>query len=103
MKIIITESQDLSLRKLNFLTEYIENLLPEKYPWIRGVKIDVSSYNHKGKELPLYNVIFDAGGYSVYSHEEGTDLEEDIDTMFLLLFPLDKDGEITAVWDIQNK
>ena len=103
MKYIITESQDLSLRKLNFLTEYIENLLPEKYPWIKGVEIDVSSYNHKGKELPLYNVIFDAGGYSIYSHEDGTDLEEDIDTMFLLLFPLDKDGEITAVWDIQNK
>ena len=103
MKIIITESQDLSLRKLNFLKEYIENLLPEKYPWIRGIKIDVSSFNHKGKELPLYNIIFDTGGYSIYSHEDGPEIEEDIGAMVRLLFPSDKDGELTAVWDSQYK
>ena len=96
MKYIITESQEMSIRKVNFFKEYIEGIL-SKYEWFNGVKIDVSSYKNKGKVLPFYTVMYDTGGYRWNIEED--DVENKVQTMFDLLFPKDKDGELTAVWD----
>ena len=99
MKYIITESQDLQLRKINHLKNYIENLLSE-YEWFNGdVKIKVSSWG-TGSETPLYIISLDTGGRSYYSFDEGEDIEDSIDSMFKLLFPYGKDGRPTAVWSV---
>ena len=79
-----------------FFKEYIESIL-SKYEWFNGVKIDVSSYKNKGKVLPFYTVMYDTGGHRWNIEED--DVENKVQTMFDLLFPKDKDGELTAVWD----
>ena len=101
MKYIITESQNLQMKKVNFLKNYIQNLL-SKYKWFKGdVKIDVTTWDASNNKIyPLYNIILNTGGRSYHAYDEGSDIENDINTMFGLLFPKDEDGDSSAVWDV---
>ena len=100
MKYVITESQNLQMRKVNFLKDYVENLL-SKYEWFNGdVEINVTTYTENDKTYPLYQILLDTGGRSYHAYDEGDEIEDSIDTMFQLLFPKDKDGQPTAVWDV---
>jgi hypothetical protein len=100
MKYIITESQNLLLKKINFLQNYIEKILSE-YEWFNGdVQIITKTWKHAGKTYPLYEIVLDTGGISYYSFDEGHEIEESIDTMFRLLFPEDDDKGLTYVWNV---
>ena len=95
MKYIITESQESSLKKYNFLKGYINNLLSE-YEWFNDLKINVTpDYKFRNRYLPLYDIMIDSSGHSLDEN-----LEDKIHTMFDLLFPKDENGDLTAVWDI---
>ena len=101
MKYIITESQNLQMRKVNFFKEYLEKMLSE-YTWFKGdVKIETKKWKLKDKTYPVYQIILNTNGRSYHSYDEGSEIEEKIGTMFSLLFPKDKDGDSTAVWDVQ--
>jgi len=100
MKYIITESQNLQMRKVNFFKEYLENLL-SKYEWFNGdVEIKTKNWKVKDKTYPVYQIILNTGGRSYHAYDEGSEIDDNIDTMFKLLFPKDKDGDSTAVWDV---
>ena len=100
MKYIITESQNLQMRKVKFFKEYLEKMLSE-YTWFKGdVKIKTKTWKVKNKSYPVYQIILNTGGRSYHAYDEGSDIEEKIGTMFSLLFPKDKDGDSTAVWDV---
>ena len=101
MKYVITESQNLQMRKVNFFKEYLENLL-SKYEWFNGdVEIKTKNWKFKNDTYPVYQIILNTGGRSYHAYDEGTEIDDNIDTMFKLLFPKDKDGDSTAVWDVQ--
>jgi hypothetical protein len=100
MKYIITESQNLQLRKINYLKDYVEKLL-SKYEWFNGdVKINVTTFTQGDRTYPLYEILVDTGGRSYHSYDEGYEIEDSIDTIFKLLFPKDKDDRPTSVWDV---
>ena len=101
MKYIITESQNLQMRKVNFLKDYVENLL-SKYEWFNGdVEIKTKNWKFRNDTYPVYQIILNTGGRSYHAYDEGSEIEEKIGTMFSLLFPKDEDGDSTAVWDVQ--
>ena len=100
MKYIITESQNLQMRKVNFFKEYLENLL-SKYEWFNGdVEIKTKNLKLRNETYPVYQIILNTGGRSYHAYDEGTEIDDNIDTMFKLLFPKDKNGDSTAVWDV---
>ena len=101
MKYIITESQNLQMRKVNFFKEYLENLL-SKYEWFNGdVEIKIKNLKLRNETYPVYQIILNTGGRSYHAYDEGSEIDDNIDTMFKLLFPKDKNGDSTAVWDVQ--
>ena len=101
MKYIITESQEMSIRKVKFFKEYLEKMLSE-YEWFKGdVVIETKNWKLKDKTYLVYKIILNTNGRSYHSYDEGSEIEEKIGTMFSLLFPKDKDGDSTAVWDVQ--
>ena len=100
MKYIITESQEMSIRKVKFFKEYLEKMLSE-YEWFKGdVVIETKNWKLKDKTYLVYKIILNTNGRSYHAYDEGSDIEEKIGTMFSLLFPKDKDGDSTAVWDV---
>ena len=100
MKYLITESQNLQLKKINILKNYVEKLL-SKYEWFNGdVKINVTTFTQGDRTYPLYEILVDTGGFSYYKYDEGEDIEGYIEAVFKLLFPKDKDGNPTSVWDV---
>ena len=100
MKYIITESQNLQMRKVNFFKEYLENLL-SKYEWFNGdVEIKTKNLKLRNETYPVYQIILNTGGRSYHAYDEGSEIDDNIDTMFKLLFPKDKNGDSTAVWDV---
>jgi hypothetical protein len=100
MKYLITESQNLQLKRINILKYFVEKLL-SKYEWFNGdVKINVTTFTQGDRTYPLYEILVDTGGRSYHSYDEGTDIEGYIDSMFKLLFPKDEDGHPTSLWDI---
>ena len=100
MKYVITESQNLQIRKVKFFKEYLEKMLSE-YTWFKGdVVIETKNWKLKDKTYLVYKIILNTNGRSYHSYDEGSEIEEKIGTMFSLLFPKDKDGDSTAVWDV---
>ncbi len=103
MKYIITESQNLQLRKINFLKNYVENLL-SKYEWFNGnVDIRVSTWANSGKVYPLYDILINTGGRNYHSYDESRNIEDSIETVFKILFPFDEHGRPTSVWSVYFK
>jgi len=100
MKYLITESQNLQLKKINMLKNYVEKLL-SKYEWFNGdVKIIVTTLTQGDRTYPFYEILVDTGGRSYHAYDEGEDIEVYIESVFKLLFPKDKDGNPTSVWDV---
>ena len=100
MKYIITESQNLQMRKVNFFKEYLEKMLSE-YTWFNGdVEIKTKNWKFRNETYPVYQIILNTGGRSYHAYDEGSEIDDNIDTMFKLLFPKDKNGDSTAVWDV---
>jgi hypothetical protein len=101
MKYIITESQNLQLRKINILKDYVGKLL-SKYEWFNGdVNINVTTFTLRDRTYPFYEIFLDTGGRSYYSYDEGEKIENSIETVFTLLFPKDEDGRPTSVWNVE--
>lgn len=101
MKFILTESQNLQLRKINLLKDYVEKLL-SKYEWFNGdVKINVTTFTQGNKTYPLYEILVDTGGRSYHAYDEGEEIEGSIDTIFKFLFPKDEYGFPTSVWNVE--
>jgi hypothetical protein len=84
----------LTNKRMGFLKNYIEGEL-RGYDWFRGVKVSMSEWKYKDLVLPCYDIDIDSGGQSLY-----TEFIEDLDTMFSVLCPKDKDGKTIAVWDL---
>jgi hypothetical protein len=84
----------LTNKRMEFLKNYIEGEL-RGYVWFRGVKVSMSEWKYKDLVLPCYDIDIDSGGQSLY-----TEFIEDLDTMFSVLCPKDKDGKTIAVWDL---
>jgi hypothetical protein len=100
MKYIITEYQEMSIRKVKFFKEYLEKMLSE-YTWFKGdVAIEIKNWKLRDKTYPVYKIILNTGGRSYHAYDEGSDIENNINTMFSLLFPKDEDGDSSAVWDV---
>jgi len=103
MKIIITEEQVETIRKIKVLENYIDNILSE-YPWyegIDGVKVEPFMFRHSGSyKVPLYRFNIKTNDHEQSFHDGESDnspITSDIDEMFESLFPK-KDGKWTAVW-----
>jgi len=103
MKIIITEDQAESLRKIKVFEKYIDYILSE-YPWyegIDGVKVEPFMFRHpKSYKVPLYRFNIKTNDHEQSFHDGESDnspITNDIDEMFESLFPK-KDGKWTAVW-----
>jgi hypothetical protein len=102
MKIIITEDQVESLRKIKVFEKYIDNILSE-YSWyegIDGVKVEPFMFRHpESYKVPLYKFYIKTNDHEQSFHDDDSDnsLITDIDDMFVSLFPK-KDGKWTAVW-----
>ncbi len=99
MKYIITESQNLQLRKINYLKDYVEKLL-SKYEWFNGdVKINVTTFTQGDRTYPLYEILVDSS-HSYHAYDEGEVIEDSINTIFKFLFPNDEDDRPTSLWDV---
>jgi hypothetical protein len=104
MKIIITEEQVETIRKIKVLENYIDNILSE-YPWyegIDGVKVEPFMFRHSvsSYKVPLYRFNIKTNDHEQSFHDGDSDnspITSDIDEMFESLFPK-KDGKWTAVW-----
>jgi hypothetical protein len=103
MKIIITEDQVESLRKIKVFEKYIDNILSE-YPWYEGIdsyKIESFMFRHPmSYKVPLYRFYIKTNDHEQSFHDGDSDnspITSDIDEMFESLFPK-KDGKWTAVW-----
>jgi len=103
MKIIITEDQVESLRKIKVFEKYIDNILSE-YPWyegIDGVKVEPFMFRHPvSYKVPLYRFNIKTNDHEQSFHDGDSDnspITSDIDEMFESLYPK-KDGKWSAVW-----
>jgi len=103
MKIIITEDQVESLRKIKVFEKYIDNILSE-YPWYEGIdgyKIEPFMFRHPvSHKVPLYKFYIKTNDRDQSFHDgelDNSPITSDIDEMFESLFPK-KDDKWTAVW-----
>ena len=104
MKIIITEEQLDTIRKIKVFEKYIDNILSE-YPWYEGIdgyKIEPFKFRHPFPyEVPLYRFYIKTNDHEKSFHDADSDnspITGDIDEMFESLFPKKKDGRWSAVW-----
>jgi len=105
MKIIITEDQAESLRKIKVFEKYIDYILSE-YPWYEGIdSYKIEPYRVRFStpmlyEVPLYRFYIKTNDHEQSFHDADSDnapITSDIDEMFESLFPK-KDGKWSAVW-----
>jgi len=113
MKIIISESQEVSLYRFNFFKKFVGKLL-SKYDWFESFDIQISTYRYntftpdgaRNHEVPQYTIFVKAnngvliGNGMEIKSEDYYEISEEIETTFALLFPYDDNGKSTAVWDI---
>ena len=107
MKIIISESQEVSLYRFNFFKKFVGKLL-SKYDWFKSFDIQISTYQYntftpdglKKNEFPQYTIFVKANNGMEIKSEDYYEIEDEIDTTFTLLFPYDDNGKPTAVWHI---
>lgn len=108
MKIIITESQADSIKKIKVMEKYIDDVL-SSYDWYEGIdKVTVETYRHydshdKEKyEIPLYVFYIITNDHvqsQIDSDSDNTSMTDDIDEMFTSLFPPVKNNRrLSAAW-----
>jgi hypothetical protein len=119
MKIIISESQEVSLYRFNFFKKFVGKLL-SKYDWFESFDIQISTYQYntytpnglRKYEVPQYTIFVKSNngvrirngmdiknGMEIKS-EDYYEISEEIDITFTLLFPYDDNGKPPVVWDI---
>jgi hypothetical protein len=105
MKIIITEEQSDTVKKIRIMEKYIDDLLSE-YDWYEGidsVKVEefrTSKYDKKTIPLYVFYIITnnDESAYRDASRRfDGDETTEDVDDMFGSLFPYE-DNKPSAAW-----
>ena len=103
MKIIITEEQVDTIRKIKVFEKYIDHILSE-YSWYEGIdSLKVEPFRFRDPfpyEVPLYRFFIKTNDHEQSFHDGDSDnspITNDIDEMFESLFPK-KDGKWTAVW-----
>jgi hypothetical protein len=104
MKIIITEEQSKSIKKIRVLEKYIDYILSD-YDWYEGIdKLSVETFKFRAPiayEVPFYRFYIKTNDYAQSYHDADSDnssITSDIDDMFMSLFPRNKDGKWGAVW-----
>jgi hypothetical protein len=103
MKIIITESQADSIKRIKVMEKYIDDILSD-YNWYEGIdKVSVEKYVlHRTKEaIPLYIFYIKTNDFGKSFNDSDSDnssMTDDVDEMFTLLFPYNKPGEPSAAW-----
>jgi hypothetical protein len=104
MKIIITEDQVESLRKIKVFEKYIDNILSE-YSWYEGIdsyKIESFMFRYpESYKVPLYKFYIKTNDHEQSFHDgdlDNTPITSDIGEMFESLFPKKNNGRWTAVW-----
>jgi len=104
MKIIITEDQVESIRKIKVFEKYIDNILSE-YPWyegIDGVKVEPFMFRHpESYKVPLYRFFIKTNDHvqsRIDADSDNTPITDDIDEMFESLFPRKRENVYTALW-----
>jgi hypothetical protein len=103
MKIIITEDQVNSIKKIKTMEKYIDEVL-SSCDWYEGIdKVSVERYIlYRTKEaIPLYVFYIKTNDF-VKSHydsdSDNSNITEDVDELFTLLFPYDQSNNPTAAW-----
>jgi hypothetical protein len=106
MKIIITEEQADTVKRIKVMEKFIDQILSD-YDWYRGIdKVSVEDYRlsrYGKKTIPLYVFYIitnnDELAYRDATRHWGgiTHINDDIDDMFGALFPY-KDNKPSAVW-----
>ena len=112
MKLIISESQNLTIERFNIFKRVIEKLL-SKYDWYENFEIEISPYEFQDRngfhEVPEYKVVVTVIESFVrkYSYSKFNDdlnhLHDEIDTLFELTYPVDENGSPIVVWDMSIK
>jgi len=108
MKIIITESQADTIRKVKVMEKYIDEVLSD-YDWYEGInKVTVDNYLHYDShdeemyDVPLYSfyvITNDLAQSRFDSDSDNASMTDDIDEMFTSLFPRVKNNRrFSAVW-----
>jgi len=107
MKIIITESQADTIRKVKVMEKYIDEVLSD-YDWYEGInKVTVDNYLHYDShdeemyDVPLYSfyvITNDLAQSRFDSDSDNASMTDDIDEMFTSLFPRGKNNRYSAVW-----
>lgn len=104
MKIIITEEQADTVKRIKVMEKFIDMLLSE-YDWYEGIdKVSVEGFILSGntkRKIPLYVFYIltndDIGSYSDTERKINS-ISDEVDDMFLSLFPHERPGVLSAVW-----
>jgi len=106
MKIIITEEQADTVKKIKVMEKFIDGIL-SNYDWYEGIdKVSVESfkYDRSNYSIPLYVFYIitnnDESAYrdaSISFGNRGDQIVEEVDNMFESLFPY-KDNIPSATW-----
>lgn len=104
MKIIITEEQVDTIRKIRVLENYIDHILSE-YPWYEGIdSFKVEPFRFRSPfayEVPLYRFFIKTNDHvqsRIDADSDNTPITDDIDEMFESLFPRKRENIYTALW-----
>jgi hypothetical protein len=104
MKIIITEEQVDTIKKIKVLEKYIDHILSE-YPWYEGIdSFKVEPFRFRTPfpyEVPLYRFFIKTNDHvqsRIDGNSDNTPITDDIDEMFESLFPRKRENVYTALW-----
>jgi hypothetical protein len=102
MKIIITEEQSDTVKRIKVMERFIDQILSD-YDWYEGIdSVKVEEFRTSKNTIPLYVFyIITNNDESAYRDASryfgGNETIEDVDDMFGSLFPY-KDNKPSAVW-----
>jgi hypothetical protein len=106
MKIIITEEQADTVKRIKVMERFIDQILSD-YDWYEGIdKVSVEEYRLNGYDkisIPLYVFYVTTNDYEKSYHDYKYDASTyiEIDDMFNSLFPYNKPGHPSAVWVVR--
>jgi hypothetical protein len=104
MKIIITEEQADTVKRIKVMERFIDQILSD-YDWYEGIdKVSAEGFILSGnnkRTIPLYVFYVitndDIGAYSDTERKINS-ISDEVDDMFLSLFPYERTGKPSAVW-----
>ena len=104
MKYLITEEQADTVKRIKVMERFIDQILSD-YDWYEGIdKVSAEGFILSGnnkRTIPLYVFYVitndDIGAYSDTERKINS-ISDEVDDMFLSLFPYERPGEPSAVW-----